>query len=319
MNPLTNRSLATNPGSALLGLGIVDQRTVVLAAVLAAVGVLLVAAGWFGVLPTVNADKAKTIGETGARILGAAGGAIALFALSGWPVLAVFGGIGGWFAITLKNAKRERRAGIERVDAIATWVETIRDNISGAAGLQQALRNSGAHAPEPIRNEVRDLVLRLQHEALVPSLRKFAADVAHPTSDMAVGCLILAASRSAGSLASVLANTAQAARDSAAMMRQIEAGRVASQSQAKMVGGISGAMTLYMIVSRREFVAPYDSLVGQIALTIMCAAVAGSVVMLHRLSKPEAHRRVFSGVEVNDADDFVVGSASLPVDSIEVG
>ena len=286
--------------STMLGIGIVDTQTVVIAAAIAASGLVLIAAGWFGILPILTVEKAKTISETGARILGTVAGAVTMFALSGWPVLAAFGGIAGWFAITLKNAKRERRDAIERVDAIATWVETVRDNISGAAGLQQALRNSGAHAPEPIRAEVRDLVLRLQHESLVSALRKFAADVAHPTSDMAVGSLILASTRSAGSLAGVLANTAQAARDSGAMMRQVEAGRVSSQSQAKLVGMISGATSLFMIVGNRDFVAPYDSFVGQIALGLMCIGIATSVGMLYKLAKPEAPERVFQGVETAD-------------------
>ena len=58
--------------------------------------------------------------------------------------------------------------------------------------------------------------------------------------DMVVSCLVLASSRSAGSLAPVLAKTAQAARDSASMMRQIDAGRRASQSQAKLVAIVTG-------------------------------------------------------------------------------
>jgi len=297
--------------SPLLGIGILDTRGVVVAVSLAALGLVILTAGWFGVIPVVNRTKVRAIGETGARILGATGAATVLFAISGWPVVAGFGAVGGWFAITLKNAKRERKAAIERVDAIATWVESIRDNISGAAGLQQALRNSGNHVPEPIRAEVRDLVLRLQHESVVPSLRRFAADIAHPTADMTVGCLILASTRSAGSLAGVLANTAQAARDNAAMMRQVEASRVASQSQAKLVGGIAGAMSLFIVLSQGEFVDPYDSFVGQIALFFMCAAVAGSVLSMYRLARPVPPIRVFQGVEIAEA---VNGTHQAPVE-----
>lgn len=282
-----------------LAIGIVDTQTAVLAAVLAAFGILLVGAGWFGLIPPFTSQSTPTdFSDVVIRSICAIGGAAAMFAFTGWPVAGFFGGLAGWFLLTLKNSKRHRREAIDRVDAIATWVENLRDNISGSAGLQQALRMSADHAPGPIRNEVRDLVLRLQHEAVAPSLRRFAADVAHPTSDMAVGCLILASSRSAGSLASVLAKTAQAARDSASMMRQVDAGRSATQSQAKLVAVISGLGALFLIASRREFVAPYGTFGGQIALFIICTVFAGSAVALYHLSKVVEPKRVFRGVEV---------------------
>lgn len=286
-----------------LAVGIIDQQTVVLAAVLAATGLVLLVGGGFGLirLPDLKSTAISEATNFGIRAGLAVGFSVVLFALTGWVVVAAFGALAGWFTPTLKNAKRERHAAIDRVDAIATWVENLRDNIAGSAGLQQALRMSGDHAPAPIRTEVRDLVLRLQHEPVTTSLRRFAADVAHPTSDMVVGCLILASSRSAGSLAPVLAKTAQAARDSAAMMRQIDAGRRASQSQAKLVAIITGLMSLTMATGDGEFVAPYDTFGGQITLAIVCSIFTGSAVMLYRLSRPMAQQRVFRGVEIEAA------------------
>ena len=282
-----------------LAFGIVDTQTAVIAAVLGAFGLVLILVGWLGIIPPFTSNKALAteVGELGIRVACTIGGALGLYVYTGWPVAGIFGGIAGWFFLTLKNAKRRRHEAIDRVDAIATWVENLRDNISGSAGLQQALRMSADHAPGPIRNEVRDLVLRLHHEAVAPSLRRFAADVAHPTADMAVGCLILASSRSAGSLASVLAKTAQAARDGASMMRQVDAGRSATQSQAKLVAVITGLAALFLIASRREFVSPYDTVGGQIALTVIFATFTASAVALYQLSKVVEPERVFRGVE----------------------
>ena len=291
-----------------LAIGIVDTQTVVYASILFSGGLLLIIAGWFGLIPTFGSDSIPAPtewSEVAIRSVLAVGGLVGLFALTGWPVVAVFGGIGGWFFLTLKNAKRLRHEQIDRVDAIATWVENLRDNISSSAGLQQALRMSADHAPEPIREEVRDLVLRLQHEPVTVALRRFAADVAHPTSDMAVGCLILASSRAAGSLAHVLAKTAQAARDSASMMRQVDAGRAAIQAQAKLVALISSLGAVFLIVSSREFVEPYGTFGGQIALLFICLLFTGSAFFVHRLSKPVEPQRVFRGVENQFADVLV--------------
>lgn len=282
-----------------LAVAVVDTQTIVLAAVLAAAGLFLIAGGGFGFIrmPELKTGAVDQATNVGIRSGLAAGFAIGLYALTGWIVVAAFGALAGWFTLTLKNAKSERHEAIDRVDAIATWVENLRDNIAGSAGLQQALRMSGDHAPEPIRTEVRDLVLRLQHEPVTTSLRRFAADVAHPTSDMVVGCLVLASSRSAGSLAPVLAKTAQAARDSASMMRQIDAGRRASQSQAKLVAIVTGLMSLTMATGDGSFVEPYDSFGGQAMLAVVCTIFAGSAVMLYRLAKPMQQERVFKGVE----------------------
>jgi len=284
-----------------LAVGVVDQQTAVLAAVLAAGGLFLIIGGALGYIRLPHPKSASVDQATGVGIRTglAFGVSVVLYMLTGWIVVALFGAIAGWFTLTLKNAKRERHAAIDRVDAIATWVENLRDNIAGSAGLQQALRMSGDHAPEPIRSEVRDLVLRLQHEPVTTSLRRFAADVAHPTSDMVVGCRVLASSRSAGSLAPVLAKTAQAARDSASMMRQIDAGRRASQSQAKLVAIVTGLMSLTMATGDGDFVAPYDTLGGQATLAVICSIYTGAAVMLYRLAKPMEQQRVFRGVEVD--------------------
>lgn len=280
-----------------LAFGVVDQDTVVLAFVLAAFGLVLIGGGWFGLLTPSEKGQNSAAAVNSLRVgFGVAGFVVGIL-LTGWVVFAAYMAAFGAFIPTLRGAKRERKDAIERVDAIATWVETIRDNISGAAGLTQAIRNSGSNAPEPIRPEVRDLVLRLQHEAVVPSLRRFAADIAHPTADMAVGCLILASTRSAGSLSDTLANTAQAARDSSAMMRQIEAGRVQSQSQAKLVALLASVISLFMIVGDNDFLSPYDGFGGQIVLLVIGGFGAGATAAMYKLAKPEPAKRVFSGVE----------------------
>lgn len=283
-----------------LAVTVIDSQRVFFAVALLALGAILLIGGYFGLISFGDGTVGpSSLSEATVRVLCAAVAAAAMFAVTGWPVPTLFAALGGWFFLTMKNAKRRRRESIDRVDAIASWVESVRDNISGSAGLQQALRMSADHAPGPIRGEVRDLVLRLQHESVTVALRRFAADLAHPTADMAVGCLILASSRSAGSLASVLAKTAQAARDSASMMRHVDAGRVATQSQAKIVSLIAGCGALFLIISQREFVAPFASTNGQIALFVICTMVSISAFAIYQLSKPVHPTRVFKGVEAD--------------------
>lgn len=327
--PITALSIPAN-----VAIGIVDRQSAVVASVLCAAGLFLLIAGQFGLIPSPGpkadpTDKAEAPIEDGEslgplamnalRASLAVAGSGGLYLVSGWIAFAGFGALAGWAAVPIYLAKRDRRRSIDRVEAIATWVEAVRDNITGGAGLQQALRASAVTAPDPIRAEVRDLALRLQHQSVVGSLRRFAADLAHPTSDIVVGSLILATTRSAGSLASVLANAASAARDNAAMHRQVDASRVSIQSQGKIVGVISSLLILWMTTSNGDFVEPYNSAVGQVVLSAVCAVFSGSVFAMHRLGSLKDPVRVFVGVEKSVAapDGEILGSVyDQPVEGV---
>ena len=71
----------------------------------------------------------------------------------------------------------------------------MRDNLSGAAGLEQAITASAIESPEPTRDEVSRLATRLQRSwRLSDALRTFAAVLADRTADLVVaGCAVLEA------------------------------------------------------------------------------------------------------------------------------
>lgn len=267
-----------------------------------ALGILLLVGGARGVLPEFGKSSPSGADDAALRLLLAVVGFVGILFLTRWPVAALFVGAVGAFLPTLTVAKKRRRESIERVDAIATWVESLRDTMAASAGIHQALRASAAVAPAPIRTEVRDLVVRLQHESTSDALRRFAADVAHPLADMVVATLILATARSAGRLQDALAMASRTARDSASMMRHIESGRASVQAQSKLAGLVSAGIVAIIITTRRDFLTPFDSIAGQIAMFIICSMFFGSAFMLYRLSKPVDPRRIFQGIEDWSAD-----------------
>ena len=247
----------------------------ILAAVLAMLatgGVVMAVLGALGKLPEISLELPTASDDTdreqesiellGLR-LGLAGlaGALGFIGSGGWPVAGIALAAAGFMAPTLALAKRKRRENLARVEAIATWVESLRDTMAGAAGLQEALRTTARVAPAPIRSEVQDLAFRLRHQSVSQSLRLFARDLAHPLGDMVVASLLLATTRHAGSLSTVMASTAQTARDSAAMWRKIEAGRAGAYSQAKLASAITAIIILFAMLTRREYLEPFDSFV----------------------------------------------------------
>lgn len=279
----------------------VDPTNAALVVMLFVTGVLVITAGAQGRLPDLKTVRTSAVStsfdQMAMRVALGIGLGCVVYAGTAWPVAALYGAGAGAFAPTLILAKRERRKAIDRVEAIAIWVETLRDTMAASAGLQEALRLSASIAPEPIRDEVRDLTVRLQHESLTSALRRFAGDMKHPLSDMVVASLILASSRHAGSLRGTLDSTSMAARDTAAMWREVESSRASAFQQARLAGWISFSLMVFMTLTRRSFLAPFDSFGGQIALFIILGFFASGTVVLYRMAKPVTRRRVFAGIE----------------------
>jgi Flp pilus assembly protein TadB len=281
-------------------------------------GLFILYAANKGVLPTLsNDDERYGFGLIPLRILlGAVLGTL-LYMYTGWPVACFYGVVIGFLSPSQWLASRRRREAIERVEAIATWAETLRDTMAASAGLQQALRLSAAVAPRPIRTEVRAMVSRLQYQSVPQALRKFAGDIRHPLADQVVASIILASQRSAGSLRPILAMTSAAARDSGAMQREVEAARSNSFQQARLAVAISVGLMLFMIAQNREFLRPFDSFGGQIALFIALGAFCGSMVLLYRMSRPVVPTRIFEGIETWSFDD--PGAPTLGESDLGVG
>lgn len=262
-------------------------------------GMIVVAAGVRGMLPRGSAARvgASEFDHLAARVVLAVGGFAVVLLLTGWIVAALYGAASGFLFPTLVVSKRRRREAVERIDAIAAWVESLRDTMAASAGIQEALQSSAKVAPRPIRSEVQALALRLQHEPLGSSLRRFAADMHHPLTDMIVASLVLATARHAGSLQGILAMTAKAARDYAAMWRHIESGRARLYAQSRLAGWVSFIMIFGFILARREFLAPFDGVGGQVALLVIGGAFFGSAVSLYRLTRPVDPNRPFQTIE----------------------
>jgi Flp pilus assembly protein TadB len=269
-------------------------------------GLLVVVAALTGVIPPPKPKPARSEAEQITQIPLRAGLAIGGFFVvlltTGWPVGATFAMIGGALLPTFATAKRRRRESIDRVEAIASWAESLRDTIVASAGMQQAIKTTAANPPHAIRREVKDLARRLEHQSLMQALRMFAADIRHPAADIVVASLLLATTRHAGNLQGVLRMTARAARDSAAMLRQIEAGRTRIYSQARLVGWVTAAMLVFLIVTQRDFLSPFDSFGGQLAMGVVGLAFLGSGIAIYHLGRPVEQRRVFDNVDHWEAE-----------------
>jgi len=176
-------------------------------------------------------------------------------------------------------------AGAARLEALATWTESLRDTIAGAVGLEQAIPATAATAHPLIRPHLLRLVGRTEaRQPLSVALRRLAADLADPSADLVVAALILNAELRGPGLRQTLTALAASAREEVEMRRRIEAGRRGIRRGVRIVVGVTVGFVGLLALFNREYLRAYDSPVGQGALLVVVGVFASGFLMLRRLA-----------------------------------
>lgn len=248
--------------------------------------------------PREEADIRRRIAMTVG--LGAAAGLV-----TRWPVAAVGLGALGWFSSELFGSKAARDQATERTEAIAAWTELLRDTISGAHGLEEAVMTTATVAPAAIRREVTDLAVRLERQPLDRALRQFAIDLSHPTADLVVAALTLAAEGAVGDLGELLGTLAVSARDEAGMRLRVEAARARLRTAVRVITGCTASTAIGLILLNRRYLDVYAGTVGQLVLAVVAILWGASLWWLSRMGDFIAPER-FLALASTDADDGVL-------------
>jgi tight adherence protein B len=215
--------------------------------------------------------------------------------LTRWPVGAVLAGLSVWALPDFLAAERQRVAQVARLEAIASWTESLRDTLVAAAGLEQAIIATAPTAPEPIRDQVTLLADAVRAGVRLPvALRTFGASLADPTGDLVVASLLLASTRAARNLADQLGALAVATREDVAARRRAEKGRAKAATDARIVMATTLVMAVGLVVFNRGFLHPYDTLAGQIVLAVVGVLFAVGFRWLHKISDIPPGQRVMA-------------------------
>ncbi|RQW82621.1 type II secretion system F family protein, partial [Micromonospora globispora] len=182
---------------------------------------------------------------------------------------------GVWTLPRVLGPDREHQRSLGRIEAIATWAELLRDTLSSAAGLEQAITATAAVTPAPIRAQVQALADGVRSGARLPdALRVFAAELADPTADLVVRALQQAAGYHGGQLTDSLTSLAATAREQASIRMRVATTRATTRTAARVITGTSVVMVAGLIVLNRGFLAPYGTLTGQMVLLLVGAVFA---------------------------------------------
>jgi tight adherence protein B len=220
------------------------------------------------------------------RMAGAVLAAAVVAVATRWPVGTLLAGIAAWWLPGIAGPDRDHHRQVAQIEAIASWAESLRDTLAAAAGLEQALLATQPVAPEPIRDQVTALAVRMrQGERLPAALREFAADLADPTGDLVVAALLLAAQQQASDLGQLLGNLAETARAHAGMRMRIAAGRARVRTAVRIIITATMALVLGLLVFSRAFLQPYDSAAGQLVLALVGGLFAAAFWLLRKIAR----------------------------------
>jgi tight adherence protein B len=133
----------------------------------------------------------------------------------------------------------------------------------------------------------------------VSQLRAFAADLDNPAGDMVVASLLLAATRQARNLAERLGTLAASAREQAAARMRIQTEGATTRTSVRIIIAITLVMAVGQVLLNRTFLAPYDTLAGQVVLAIVGATFAVGIIWLSRISRIARGERVLAGANAH--------------------
>ena len=173
---------------------------------------------------------------------------------------------------------------MERTDALASWIENLRDVLVAGDQPVGAINATVATCPPAIKPQVRRLAAGLGRQDPDIVFRRFADDLDDPLGDLVAAGLLIAVQRGART-AAVLSSLAEQARRQADRRRLVEAERAPIQREVTLLTLIMGSLIVAVLVfGRAEYLAPYDTAGGQLFLGGVLAIYALLLVRVQRLA-----------------------------------
>lgn len=240
-----------------------------LSGALFASGVLLLVSGVRPTEPIRPGERRRrAVDVDPAQPIGAAACAVLALVITRWPVAAIGAGLAGWFA-AVPLVRRQRVSDAARAEALALWVEMLRDAMGTARGIEGVLVATAGTAPAAIRPEVARMARRLAYDPLDDALDGLADDLDHPLGDLVVTALRLASRAGARQTRDVLADLAATAYREAEMHQRVEVARQRPRTAMRWVTAIIGGFITLLVVFARDYLRPYETAVGQLVLVFV--------------------------------------------------
>lgn len=258
------------------------------------------------VVPPTDQPSAPTdpraVRRLASRVVAALVAALVVVGVSGWLVPGLAVGVGtSWAVGSWQRRERAGDAEIARLDALASWVENVRDVLMAGEQPVGAITSTVGACPPVIRPHIRRLAAGLGRQEPEVVFRRFADDLDDPLADLVAAGLAIAIRRGARTVP-VLTALAEQTRQQVDRRRLIEAERAPTRREVQALSTIMGLLVLALLVfGRHEYLDAYDTTTGQAFLTVALIGYAALIVRVQRLARFPRPGRFLSGAPARGA------------------
>jgi hypothetical protein len=173
---------------------------------------------------------------------------------------------------------------IARLDALASWIENVRDVLMAGEQPVGAIASTVGACPPIIRPHIRRLAAGLGRQEPDVVFRRFADDLDDPVADLVAAGLAIAIRRGARTVP-VLSALAEQTRQQVDRRRLVEAERAPTRREVRALTLIMGALVLLLLVfGRSQYLDAYDTTGGQLFLGFALAGYAALIVRVQKLA-----------------------------------
>lgn len=234
--------------------------------------------------PTRHAVTMAATRRVGGRFALAASVGLVLLVVSGWVVPAIVVAGGAFWA---SGARRRRHgsagAEIARLDALAGWIENVRDVLMAGEQPIGAIQSTVGTSAPAIRPQVRRLAAGLGRQDPDVVFRRFADDLDDPLADLVATGLSIAVRRGARTVP-VLTSLADQTRQQVDRRRLVEAERAPTRREVQALTVIMSALVVALLLfGRVEYLDAYDEPAGQLFLSVCLVGYVALLVRVQRL------------------------------------
>lgn len=234
--------------------------------------------------PPSRVDRA-TLRRRGGHAAIAVALGLLVVVVSGWVIPGAVVGVGAYWTIaTWRGRQRSGDREIARLDALASWIESVRDVLIAGEQPVGAITSTVEACPPVVRPHVRRLAAGLGRQDPDLVFRRFADDLDDPLGDLVATGLSIAVRRGARTVP-VLTALAEQARQQVDRRRLIEAERAPARREVQALTLIMGGLVLGLLLfGRSEYLDAYDTPGGQVFLSVALLGYAALIVRVQRLS-----------------------------------
>jgi tight adherence protein B len=264
--------------------------------------VLATALGVLAIIVLVADDESRPLAgrytpdpQLAPRLAVSAAIGLLIVATSGWLLPAFVVATSVWFGLQTWQRRDRSTHGVERTDALASWIENLRDVLIAGDQPIGAIAATVNTCPQLIRAPVRRLSAGLGRQEPDIVFRRFADDIDDPLGDLVAAGLLIAVQRGARTVA-VLTALAEQARQQADRRRLVEAERAPVQREVALLTLIMGSLIVGLLVfGRAEYLRPYETGGGQLFLAVVISIYAVLLLRVQRLARyPQPSRFLMS-------------------------